>query len=266
MMKKFYLLLVLLPLFIFFSGCENSVEEEEFPFEFRLVIRGILEPGKAAANIYIGRTMPISSQFSQGFANVTDAAAVILHNGTFFPLRHTINGLYRNDTLIIRAGETYQLLVQWEDKLATAETTIPNRGIISKPVVKTEINGAESKNFVETAVAPFANEVYAATWVAFSISGAVTQEDSSIAAVMKRADNGQMKVTTSQVPSPIGTQNLGMRMFIYDAPFYDYYYSQGSNRTSDLVFGQPQNNIKWNVQADGIGMFIGRRDTLLRMN
>ncbi|MCC6549675.1 MAG: DUF4249 family protein [Ignavibacteriaceae bacterium] len=265
-MNKLYLWLMLLFGIILFYGCENSVEEEDFPFEVRLVIRGILEPGKPVTNIYIGRTMPIAAQFSQGFANLANASAVILHNNTFYPLRHTTNGLYRNDTLIISTGETYQLVVQWEDKLATAETTIPNRGIIERPVVKSAISGTGSKNYVESSVLPWTNEVYAATWVSFFSGGAVAQEDSSIASVIKRGDNGLLKVTTNQVPSNLGTQNLGLRMYIYDAPFYDYYYSQGSNRTSDLVFGQPQNNIKWNVQADGIGMFIGRRDTLLSIN
>ncbi|GMU86377.1 MAG: hypothetical protein AMXMBFR48_16190 [Ignavibacteriales bacterium] len=265
-MKKLHLFLTLCVSLVLFYGCENSVEEEAFPFEFRLVIRGILEPGKQVTNIYIGRTIPITEQFSPGFANLANAHAVILHNNTFYPLRHTRDGLYRNDTLNILPGETYQLLVQWEDKLATAETTIPHQGNIEKPVIKSSGGGASAKNFVECSIAPWSNEVYAASWVAYFISGAVAQEDSSIAAVIKQGDNGRLKIITNQVPAFLGTQNLGMRVYIYDAPFYDYYYSQGSNRTSDLVFGQPRNNIKWNVQADGIGIFIGRRDTLISIN
>lgn len=266
MIKKFYLFLLFSLGIILCSGCENSVEEEEFPFEFRLVIRGILEPGKPVSGIYIGRTIPISDKFSAGFSNLANAAAVIIHNNTFYPLRHTANGLYRNDTLLISPGETYQLIVQWEDKLATAETTIPRFGNITKPVVKSEISGSTSKNYVETTISQTNGEVYAASWVSFFISGQVAQEDSSIAAVVKRGENGQLKVITNQVPSFLGTKNLGMRMYIYDAPFYDYYYTQGANRTSDLVFGQPHSSVKWNVQADGIGMFIGRRDTVLSIN
>lgn len=264
-MKKL-LLSLLLATALIYTGCENTIEEEEFPFEFRIVVRGVLEPYKQAANIYIGRTIPITDTFIQGFANVSDAAAAILYNGKLYPLRHTTNGLYMNDTLPVLPGKTYQLFVQLEDKLATAETTVPLMGPIAKPVIRSITEGNQVKNFVECNVTPQVNEVFSATWTVLNLSGSVSTEATVLAPVVRKANTGGTKVSTDQVPTNYNSSRLGMRLFIYDAPFYDYYFSQGSNRTSDLVFGQPQVSIRWNVQADGIGMFIAKRDTLLSVN
>lgn len=264
-MKKLLFPLLLIVSIVSFN-CENSIEEEDFPFEFRIVVRGVIEPYKQVNNIYIGRTIPISDTFIQGFADVSDAAAAILYEGKLYPLRHTTKGIYRNDTLPVLPGKTYQLFVQLEDKLATAETTVPVRGPISRPVVRSIGQGSQVKNFVECNVTPQNNEVYSATWVVLNLSGSVSSEATELAAVVRKANSGATTVTTDQVPANYNSSALGMRLFIYDAPFYDYFFSQGSNRTSDLVFGQPQNNVRWNVQADGIGMFIAKRDTLMSVN
>jgi hypothetical protein len=39
--------------------------------------------------------------------------------------------------------------------------------------------------------------------------------------------------------------------------------SQNLNQVSDAIFGQTGSQVKWNIQGEGIGMFIGRADTLL---
>lgn len=263
---RIVIVILLIVCSLFFGGCENTVEEELFPFETKIVIRGVIEPGKPVTNIYIGRTIPISEKFVSAFADVSDAAATILFDGRFYPLRHTANGLYRNDTLPVLPGKTYQLIVQVENKLATAETTVPLLGPLVKPGLRVINVDNKNRTYVECPVIPQLDEVFTATWVVFYASGQVSTEAVVLAPVKRKAAFGQTMVSTDLVPVHYNFESLGMRLFVYDAQFYPYYFSQGSDRTSDLVFGQPQTNIVWNVQADGIGMFIARRDTLLSVN
>ena len=129
-MKKILLLFTPVFLIFIFNSCEQPLEEEEFPYELKLVTRGIIEPGQLVEEIYIGRTLPICVPFDEDFANLSDAVGAVVSDGIFYPLRHTGNGLYTTDSLIARTGNTYFLLVQWQDKSISAETYIPSPGTI----------------------------------------------------------------------------------------------------------------------------------------
>ena len=70
---KIIIQLILFISILLFIGCEQPLEEEEFPYELKLVVRGVLESNKLINNIYIGRTLPMSLPYSEDFAKVTDA-------------------------------------------------------------------------------------------------------------------------------------------------------------------------------------------------
>jgi hypothetical protein len=259
-MKKKSLLLIFFSLFFFFS-CEQPLEEEEFPYELKLVIRALLEENKVIGNIYIGRTLPVGIQFNEDFAKVTDAVGAVVSDGIFYPLRHTGNGIYTTDSLIARRGKTYSLIVQWQEKIASAETTIPFPGsILSYGVMAINENG-QTFNALEGTVIPFADESYAATWVLVNFNGTIARESENFAQVARSLANQTLRVRTIEIPDFIlnsTSGNVGMRFYIYDKAFYDYFISHGSGQLPDAIFGQPGTNVRWNITGDGIGMFIGR--------
>ncbi|RPI70206.1 MAG: DUF4249 family protein, partial [Ignavibacteriales bacterium] len=173
-MKKIFLLSIFI---IVLSSCEQPLEEEEFPYEMKLVIRGILEPNELVDEIYIGRTLPIGVPFNEDFANLTDAVAAVISDGIFYPLRYTANGIYTTDSLIARTGYNYFLVAQYQDKSVSAETYIPIPGSITGYDLKTELQGdGETIAFMEGSVVPRASESYAATWVFVNLNGIISEE------------------------------------------------------------------------------------------
>jgi hypothetical protein len=266
-MNKKLILILFSVLYYFISGCENPVEDEDFPYEMKLVVRGIIEKNKLIKDIYIGRTLPVAVPFDAEFAKVKDAVGTVIVNGVSYPLRHTGNGLYTTDSLIAREGNRYYLLVRWQDKSANAETTVPRRGdIASLKVIKSLKEGKEIA-YMQTEIRPFSDEVYGANWVSVTIAGAISSEAKEFGNVTKPAQssNEVLKVESQQIPAPLLTSsgNLGVRLYTFDKDFYHYFISQGSSKIPDAIFGQPGGNVRWNIKGDGIGMFIGRIDTLL---
>lgn len=244
-----------------FSGCENSLEEAEFPFEFKLVVRGILEEGQPLRNIYIGRTMPIQDSISPVFSRLTDATVAVMVDDRLVRLNHTSNGLYENTSVIVQRNKTYTLIASWEDKTATAVTYVPLPGTISSPEAKPVLKNNTTYHKIETTVTPMGDEAYAAVWQLLNITGqSVVGEGTKAGPVIRRRSASELsfKVTTEEFPGLTANNKIGIRMYVYDGAFYDYYVTQNPNQVTDLTFGQPQAGVKWNVSGDGIGMFIGR--------
>lgn len=260
------LFLVAASLFIFFNGCEQPLQEEEFPYEIKLVIRGILEPGKIIDNIYIGRTLPINAEFDESFANLDDAVGAIISDGIFYPLRHTENGIYTTDSLIAEKGKTYYLVAQWEDKSISATTNIPMPGKVLGYGVKNLEENGERVNAMEATIAPRGDESYTITWVFVYSDGLVSNEAQNFVDVNRSLTGEQIKVHSDAIPASIlnnTSGKIGIRLYVYDRAFYDYFKAEGSSQISESIFGQPLSNVKWNIEGEGIGLFMGRADTLL---
>lgn len=256
---NYFLLLVLMILPI--AGCENNLEEAEFPFEFRLVVRGILEEGQPLKNIYIGRTMPIQDSISPVFSRLTDASVAVLIDDRLVRLIHTSNGLYENQSITVKRNTTYTLIASWEDKTATAVTYVPLPGTINSPEVKPFQKNGVTYYRIESVITPMGDEAYAAVWQLLNASGQnVVGEGKSTGPAIKRRSPSELsfKVATEEFTGLASNNKIGMRLYIYDGAFYDYYMTQNPNQVTDLTFGQPQAGVKWNVSGDGIGMFIGR--------
>ena len=266
-MRKTFLFPNLLFALILFSSCEQPLEEKDFPYELKLVIRGILKPDKLIDSLYIGRTLPIGVPFDEDFANLNDAVGAVISDGVFYPLRYTANGIYTTDSLIARRGEKYYLLVQWQDKSASAETYIPQAGkLLNSGIVK--VNEIDtSYSVIECTIDPVESEAYAVTWVLKYFGGQVIDESESFAEVVRSTSNEIIKVRSDPIPDDVLTSinTLGVGIYIYDRVFYDFYLSQEVNKIPTGIFGYPATNAKWNIKGDGIGLFIGRVDMIVNL-
>ena len=264
-MKKLKYVLYLLPLFVFYS-CEQPSEEENILYIPKLVIREIISEGMPVQNIYIGRTMPVSVKLESSFTDLPDAAAAIIYKDKIYPLSHTKNGLYKNDTLQIVRGGKYTLLASWQNLAVNAETTVPKPGNISLFSLQTQNTDSSKIYFLQGKVYPIADEVYSATWALVNSSGAVGNESKTFGSVSAFDQSSPLNCTTANIPSNliniVGTKLLG-HVFIYDHPFIDFYNSQSLNQVSDAIFGQTGSQIHWNIKGNGIGIFVSRFDTLI---
>lgn len=258
-MKKFYLYLIIAAV-IGITGCEQTAGDEEFPYKLQLVINGVLESGKQIKNIYIGRTLPIGVKYTESFAAITNADVVLAVDSLYYPMKHTGDGYYSCNVIAVK-GKKYSLLVNWEDKFANATTTVPIPGTVTGGSLVQRVESGKSVNYVEAYITPFRNETYAVTWTILGLTGNIQQE----ATIFNEVNNAQnsnltgiVKVLTAEIPKGYITQDLGVRVYVYDEPYFDYYKTQNSNKVSDAVFGQAGSSVKWNVKGDGIGLFIGR--------
>ena len=98
-----------------------------------------------------------------------------------------------------------------------------------------------------------------------NLNGVISREAESFLEVVSSSNGQQLKIRTEEVPSNLVNNtsgNLGIRFYIYDRAFYEYFISQGSAQIPDAIFGQPGTNVRWNVKGEGIGMFVGRMDTI----
>lgn len=267
MKRKSLLLVFALTSQLILTNCEQPLGEEEFPYEIKIVVRGIIQKDKVVEDIFLGRTLPVAVPFDEDFAQLKDAVGAIICDGVTYPLRHLQDGNYTTDSLLARSGKTYTLLVQWQNKSVTAETRIPPIGeVVSFGQLQRTENG-QTTTVIESVVAPISNEVYASTWVYLSNAGVQRDEGDEFGNVTTADQNplGSLKVQTSLIPGSVLSSEglIGTRIYIYDNAFYDYYISQGSSQIPDAIFGQPGGNVRWNISGDGIGMFIARNDTLL---
>jgi hypothetical protein len=250
---------------ILFTSCEQPLDEDEFPYEMKIVVRGIIEPDRIIDEIYIGRTLPVAVPFDEDFAKLKDAVGAVVSDGIFYPLRHTGNGIYTTDSLTAQVGKTYSLLVYYQDKSVSAETYIPVHGsIVSYKIINTQEEG-EFINIMEGTIIPRGNESYTASWVFVNFNGVVGRESENFVQVVSSSPGQQVKVKTEKIPPNLinsTSGSLGIRVYVYDKAFYDFYQTQGSAQITDAIFGQPGTNIRWNVEGDGIGLFVGRTDTV----
>jgi len=265
---RYFVLIILLVFGVLLSGCEQVVGEEEFPYEMKLVIRGLLEDGQDIKDIYIGRTLPVAVPFRGDFANLTNAVVSIKVDTLRYILKHTRDGLYSAPNGVkARAGKTYELLVSWESLSAGAVTKIPEAGTIGGVFLLNSVNDTgKSIKVMSADITPRGDEAYAITWLAFTQTGQIYTEDNKYNVVVKMLPN--VNTTTIQAQSAEITpsylarpQDLGVGIYVYDGSFYDYYKTKGSSKLSDAVFGQPSTSVRWNILGDGIGMFVGRSKT-----
>lgn len=252
-----------------FAGCEQAVEEEEFPYETKLVIRGLLEDGQDIKEIFIGRTLPVAVPFRADFSNLPDAVVSIRVDSLRYILKHTKDGLYNAPAGVkARAGKTYELLVSWGGYSAGAITKIPDVGSVGGVFMVNSVNDTgKAIRVMSIEVTPRADEAYAATWLAFTQSGQIYTEDIKYNTVVRKlpgATTNTVQILSAEVPASYASkpQDLGVGIYVYDTSFYDYFKTKGSSKLSDAVFGQPSTSVRWNILGDGIGMFIGRSKTV----
>lgn len=267
-LKLFPLILLMVAGFLV-AGCEQAVEEEEFPYETKLVIRGLLEDGQDIKDIYIGRTLPVAVPFRADFSNLPDAVVSIKVDTLRYVLRHTKDGLYTAPFGVkARAGKTYELLVSWGSFSAGAVTRIPEAGAVGGVFIVNSVNDTgKAIRVMSVEVTPRADEAYAATWLAFTQAGQIYTEDIKYNTVVRKlpgATTNTLQILSAEVAASYASkpQDLGAGIYVYDTSFYDYFKTKGSSKLSDAVFGQPSTSVKWNILGDGIGMFIGRSKTV----
>lgn len=252
----------LLLLAVALGSCESIVDATGVPYVERLVIRAVLSPNVPADSIRITRTLPLTIRYDTALAAVTNAAGFIEQGSERYPLSHSGNGYYQAEGLVPVSGRSYRLVAQWSKGSVTASTTIPYPVTIErvKSVVLDTFNWdghTELIYGIEAVVVPIGEQVYQVSVVGSDLTSSYSVF--SIENVLRRRDtasNGMIHLMT-RTYTEFEPGEAVARVYSWDPQYYDFLMSYIRDGDDPLQFVSTA-PVHWNIQGDGIGMFIGR--------
>ncbi|MBF8248984.1 MAG: hypothetical protein HW374_1784 [Bacteroidetes bacterium] len=222
------------------TGCEQTVELGSIPYEEKLVVRGILEPGKSVI-IYFTRTLSLEEPFSGDKAAIANVEGTIVCEGVSFSLLHLgpvlINGVKTGFAeysmgggVIAQAGKIYELAASWNGHTIRAHTRVPDSAIIDTTYVDPSTLSRRSAALVKPDV---------------------------------QGEKVSINILIDSSYKSIWRDSLYSRIIGFDTPFYDYYRSRRNSRPSSslLNISGTAGPVFWNVEGEGLGMFVGMNIT-----
>ena len=275
------------------SACTSTIDPSELqlPYEEKIVVRGLIEAGLPLSDIQISRTLPPLDTFGLDKVFVSDAQAMVRIDGMSYAMQMqpnstpntttnslTVRSLYYAPLLTVQSGKTYQLTVQWRGKTATATTRVPapptpdNVRLLLNTVPRPDNSSITDTVFtLEATVRGQPNDVYrlgaqlrdslGIRNVSLRGFGDIVQVPESGGTVVVRSDTWRgTTATTSSLDLVRGRLTLFWVLEVYDGAYYQYFLSRNrGGQTNPFSPGGP--NVEWNVEGNGLGMFIGMAQT-----
>jgi hypothetical protein len=277
------------------SGCISEVTNPgALPFEEKIVIRGLLIAGEPVQNIQISRTIPILNDLSDSAFAVRDAQATIAANGREYPLTlqqgadvdsTRQRSLYEAKNLLVQEGQQYTITVQWNGKTATANTTVPTKPVLASATLFTVVRPLVTTGTITPGQPPqlrtiadtlFAADTRIRSRAAYNaaynaglfLADKNGQPQSSIfigetLLITPSTADSSFSLVSGRLPSQYKTLLADstivpfVRVFAYDEPYYRYVLTRDRARQAASPLGGAGENVLWNVEGDGIGVFIG---------
>jgi hypothetical protein len=255
---------------IFFTSCEQEIVENDLSYQEKLVVRGILTAGDTI-EVYFGRTLPPNIPFNPEEANLKNVSAYIKSESAIDTLVYKGNGIYRTTEMIARNGEEFQLYAEWNNKSVYAETQVPFSTTFQNGRLLEE-NGSEGTDyFIQGILEPRRGAVYGATWVIINAQSGFRLEDSVISVLQREEDKNlqnHLTIRSRNIPEELVRQwrsSFFIRVHAFDEEFYKFFLTQDANNATNNIFSQSGINLRWNVEGEAIGMFIGKTDFLIKI-
>lgn len=263
-------LIILILLCILFSSCGDTVVENDLGYKEQLVVRGILTAGDPIT-IYFGKTLTMQQTFDSSEANLKNVFAYVTHNNKNDTMLYAGNGVFKCKSLIAQNGEHYSLYANWNNHIVHAETTVPFTASFQNAALDTFIVNNDTSFIIKGVLTPRAGAVYGATWSIISSNPSYVLEDSVISNLAREQDKdmlGNLLISTRSMSINLVRKwrsNLFIRVHAFDEQIYNFFITQDANNASNNIFSNSGVNLRWNVTGDGIGMFIGTTDFIVRV-
>jgi len=104
-------------------SCEKAIDLKLADTTPQYVIEGVVTNEAGGSKVSISQTKNFTDNNS--FNAINGAQVSISNNDTTYNLTQTASGVYQNNTLTGRPGQTYQLTVQTQGKMFTSMCTMP---------------------------------------------------------------------------------------------------------------------------------------------
>lgn len=261
-----------------FTACEEVIDPDGLPYVERLVVDAMLSPDIPADSIYITRTLPLSAKYDRSKAVLTDVTGYVESEGRQYPLVHVDSSRYAATGLIPESGKRYRLVAQWRGKNIQAETTIPFKPEVDTVILRKGRDRSGSNDWhydtLTAVVHPRGAEVYAMeARTHYSGSDGFEVIDLDYDDVIARASDveqdGKVHLIYSSyqifVVDPMFPRTNQAVVYAFDTPFYDYYFSITDDNDGEGAFSSGTRPIYWNIEGDGIGVFMGRAITVVEI-
>lgn len=267
----------ILLIFLAFYGCEETLTDIEMPYVEQLVVSGRIEAGQKIKNIMVSKTFPPLSE--PNIVYLSSANVSIESDGEIYPLAYSDIYYFSNEDLIPEEGKKYKLTVEWNGLKAFAETYIPVTPKIDSIRKISRYSSGEyypysyyyyicvSAGLQDTYMGMIANDkdkllnknyYYVVNdWTYYSSYYIYKKEHKDDAGVLNIPIFG---IRTSD--SDFSSYNLYDKpcaiLESYDVAYYDFYQTKRNGEELDGFFSSGEKYVSWNVQGDGVGLFIGK--------
>lgn len=272
-MKIIYLIISELIL-ILLSSCDQTVSNVELPYKEQLVIRAVLKTGEKVNEFHISRTLHPLDNYSEEKALVKDAVVSISDGTKDYPL--TFQGkFYVNDDLVIESGKTYFMTAEWNNKKATARTTIPEPIEIEEITYHKQFYDysyyKDTMYIVSATFTPKSKTVYKTGYHEVDRPNYLRINYDVFTFNQRNADGkvkaqifslSQFSIDEKEVQDYIRKHTY--YLYAFDEPYLKYHNTSHQGESDNSIFGSEGLNIIWNVEGDGIGLFIGMTLTTFR--
>jgi hypothetical protein len=248
----------LLVLALFLVSCDES-GLNDFPYIERMVVAAVLDAGTDSV-------LPVSEVYTPENSVLSGVTGRVMHGAEAFPLVQIVPGIYQAQGLRVDAGETYELEAEWQGKSVRATTRVPFPPSVIASTADLDSTG-DGRLTLTTVVGAASPEVYGQTWSTRGPSGSDSGGVFTSIQRFEDADaNGNVSVSEVYHLSVAPTDTLYAVVYAFDRSFYDWFISRGGNIPGydDLLFRQVGGSVTWNVEGDGIGMFLGRASSRVR--
>jgi Domain of unknown function (DUF4249) len=245
------------------AGCEQIIESPDLPYVEQIVVTGLLEANSREATVTFTRTLPLNGSIVTAQAGLTNVHATIVTGGRVYPLTYAGGiGDYRTSGLYISPGQVYELHAEWNGKRVYASTYVPHP--LTEAISSIDPFPIQPGRdvTVRTVFRPRPDEVYTQTWQITRPSG--VSEDGGVFGEIARFQDapvsGMVTITDDYSYFPLSMGDTPYPVIhAFDEQYYAYYKSRvniDSNHADNIfLFGGA---VTWNVKGDGIGLFIGR--------
>lgn len=273
------------------SACEQLINTDVRPdYEANIVLYGAIVAGEQIDNIRVSRTLPALDSLSAERGALTTASLRLRVDGHEYPMQLQVQRIVNtNGTIafqdvrsffgipqrfIAEEGKTYEIIAEWEGKIARVSTRVPRAATIDSAreiITQSTVQGVSRQEYrYEAVFAPEANTVYqvgALTGKFADTLSATRYGISAVGAPQGQANvgtDGKLRMTSQQavgVPDRMGVfaapENPFVVVYSYDAPFADFYNTFTRAFPSSDPFTVGGVNVRWNVTGNGIGIVVG---------
>ncbi len=254
---------------IFIQSCEKTVTGVNLPYEEKLVIMALLEPEIDSVFISIERTLPPLSEYQYELAQIADAEAYIECNGEktpliFSPSYQNIN--FYTAKLKVLPGNQYNLFVKWKNLSANASTIIPQLDgdsiiNINKYLDSTYIDRYMWENYIYNMIYDidfFTNHNSIYRIAHYDSTSPINTYYEYTKYFVKANSNIKFKyvISLQNANSTFKEEDNLFQLIEYDYQYLKYYESRDEGDLSDNPFSTSGQNIKGNIQGNGIGYFF----------